>query len=105
MSELSEIQSALRHFADERNWHRYHTPKNLVMALAGEVGELLAELQWLTAEESTCLRPGDPVHDAVASEMADVMIYLLRLADVLDVDLLASVDAKMDANRNREWPV
>lgn len=89
----------LREFAAEREWGRFHTPKNLAMALAGEAGELLAELQWLTPEESASL--GAEELNAVGAEMADVLIYLCRLADVLGVDLLDAAHAKVAANAQR----
>ena len=89
----------LREFATEREWGRFHTPKNLAMALAGEAGELLAELQWLTPEESASL--GSEELNAVGAEMADVLIYLCRLADVLGVDLLDAAHAKVAANAQR----
>lgn len=89
----------LREFATEREWGRFHTPKNLAMALAGEAGELLAELQWLTPEESASL--GSEELNAVGAEMADVLIYLCRLADVLGVDLLDAAQAKVAANAQR----
>ena len=89
----AELTARTRAFAEDRDWQRFHTPKNLAMALAGEVGELLAELQWLTPEESAAVM-ADAEHGArVRAEMGDVMIYLTRLADVLGVDL---VDAALD---------
>ena len=83
---LDELIATLRAFAAERDWEQFHTPKNLAMAVAGEAGELVAELQWLTPEESVALQ-GEGLA-AVSDEMADVLIYLCRLADVLGVDLL-----------------
>jgi len=100
----AELTAQTRAFADERDWQRFHTPKNLAMALAGEVGELLAELQWLTPEESAAVMT-DAEHGArVRAEMGDVMIYLTRLADVLGIDL---VDAALDklADAARRYPV
>jgi dCTP diphosphatase len=94
-----ELRSELRQFAQEREWVQFHTPKNLAMALAGEAGELLAEFQWLTPEESGSLS-ADQL-EAVRAEMADVLIYLTRLADVLEVDLLAAAMDKVEANRVR----
>jgi NTP pyrophosphatase (non-canonical NTP hydrolase) len=89
----AELTARVRAFAEDRDWQRFHTPKNLAMALAGEVGELLAELQWLTPEESAAVMV-DAEHGArVRAEMGDVMIYLTRLADVLGIDL---VDAALD---------
>ena len=79
------LQQKLAEFANERDWNEFHTPKNLAMALAGEAGELLAEFQWLSAEQSQTLTPQQ--HALVKYEMADVLLYLLRLADKLDVNL------------------
>jgi len=99
---IETLQKALQGFAEERDWVRFHSPKNLSMALSGEVGELVAELQWLTEHESASLSPDQ--HDAVASEMADVFIYLVRLADVLGVDLLEESASKLEVNRKRFPP-
>ena len=105
MSDLSVLQAAIREFAAERDWNRFHTPKNLAMAVAGEAGELLAEFQWLSEQESIeGMRQGGPLRDRVAAEIADVFIYLLRLADVAEIDLLATVEAKMLVNSQR-YPV
>lgn len=96
---IEELQAVLHEFAAERAWERFHTPKNLVMAVAGEAGELLAEFQWLTPEESDRLE-GESLA-AVAAEMADVLIYLVRLADVLGVDLVEAARVKVVANAGR----
>ena len=77
----------LRAFARARDWEQYHTPKNLAMALAGEVGELIACFQWMTPDESAHVMQDPGTAAAVESELADVLQYLIRLADVLDVDL------------------
>ena len=98
--ELDALQTELRRFAEERRWGGFHTPKNLVMALAGEVGELLELFQWLTPEESEAVLAG-PRADEVRDELADVTLYLVRLADILGVDLLAAASAKLDRNRER----
>jgi NTP pyrophosphatase (non-canonical NTP hydrolase) len=98
-TELEDLAVRLREFARVRDWEQFHTPKNLAMALAGEVGELVAEFQWLTADES---RSPDP--DALArmrTEMGDVLLYLVRLADVLGVDLVAAARDKLDDNERR----
>ena len=84
---IREIQSALARFAEERNWEQFHTPKNLVMALAGEAGELLDLFQWLTPEESATVMDDADRREAVLMELGDVFQYLLRLADVLGVDI------------------
>ncbi|WP_431892573.1 nucleotide pyrophosphohydrolase [Micromonospora haikouensis] len=98
-----ELAEQLRRFADERDWQRFHTPKNLAMALAGEVGELLAELQWLTPDESVHLMADAELGGRVRAEIGDVMIYLTRLADVLGIDLLSAADDKL-AEAARRYP-
>ncbi len=96
--DIERLQERLRAFSAERDWDQYHTPKNLAMALAGEAGELLAEFQWLTPEEAQSVMEDAGKAAAVRDELADVAIYLLRLADVLGVDLAAAADAKIDRN-------
>ncbi|WP_288025371.1 nucleotide pyrophosphohydrolase [Thauera sp.] len=99
---LLELREALRRFAADREWEPFHTPKNLAMALAGEAGEVIEHFQWLTAEQSSALPA--PVHAEVAHELADVLLYLVRLADVLDIDLADAARAKMAINADR-YPV
>ena len=99
MSDLTDLQDAIRDFADRRDWHQFHTPKNLAMAICGEAGELAAELQWLTPEESSAL--SSEQLEAVRLEIADVAIYLLRCADVLGLDLAAAVRDKLTINESR----
>jgi dCTP diphosphatase len=99
---LDELAARLAEFARERDWDQFHAPKNLAMALAGEVGELLEHFQWLTEEQSRALPPDSK--DAVALEMADVLLYLVRLADKLDVDLAAAADRKIALNAEK-YPV
>ncbi|MCK5902995.1 MAG: nucleotide pyrophosphohydrolase [Cocleimonas sp.] len=97
MSEqLEVIKQRLRVFAEERDWDQFHSPKNFSMALIVECAELVEHFQWLTDQQSKNL-PVDTL-DEVSLEMADIMIYLIRLADKLDVDLLASVERKMELN-------
>nr|QJU69494.1 nucleotide pyrophosphohydrolase [Nocardiopsis flavescens] len=98
---VSSLQTVLADFAAEREWGRFHTPKNLVMALSGEVGELAAEFQWLTPQEASAVMEDPERARAVRSEMADVFSYLLRLADVLDVDLEEAVREKVALNADR----
>jgi len=99
---LLELREALRRFAADREWEPFHTPKNLAMALAGEAGEVIEHFQWLTAEQSSALPA--PVRAEVAHELADVLLYLVRLADVLDIDLADAARAKMAINADR-YPV
>lgn len=93
---LDALAARLAEFARERDWDQFHAPKNLAMALAGEVGELLEHFQWLSEQQSAEL-PAD-VKDAVALEMADVLLYLVRLADKLGVDLGAAALRKIELN-------
>lgn len=102
--DVAGIAEHLREFAAARNWEQYHTPKNLVMAIAGEAGELLDLFQWLTPEESVRIME-DPQRAAlVRDEIADVFQYLVRLADVLDVDLSEAVWSKLTRNEERFPP-
>ncbi|MFD7846592.1 nucleotide pyrophosphohydrolase [Nocardia sp. NPDC059764] len=98
---VDRLQQLVAEFAARREWERFHTPKNLVMALTGEVGELSELFQWLTAEESSAICADAGRRERVEEEMADVFIYLLRLADVLGVDLGAAVEAKVRKNEER----
>lgn len=96
--DIKRIQSDLARFAADREWERFHSPKNIVMALAGEAGELVSLFQWLSDEESRSVE-GDLTKLArINEEMADVLIYLLRLADLLKVDVEQIVDTKMREN-------
>ena len=105
MSDLDALARRLEQFADARDWAQFHTPKNLAMALAGEVGELVAEFQWFTPEEAATVMNGDP--DAAArirAELGDVTNYLVRLASELGVDLVQAAHEKIDANEKRYAP-
>ena len=99
--DIDTLQRHLSDFAAERDWERFHSPKNLAMALAVE-GELLELFQWLTESESADLDAAQ--REAVEHELADVLIYLLRLADRLEVDLDAAVVRKMKINAEK-YPV
>ena len=99
---LATLRQRIREFAQARAWERYHTPKNLVMALSVEMAELLEPFQWLTAEQSHHLSAEQ--HEAVRQEIADVLIYLTRLADVLGIDLLDAAADKLAINA-RKYPV
>ena len=93
---LIELRDALRAFTREREWDRYHTPKNLAMALIVEAAELAEHFQWLTAEESQS--PQDGKREKIRDELADVLIYLVELADTLDIDLIAAARDKIGTN-------
>ncbi|HKQ30279.1 MAG TPA: nucleotide pyrophosphohydrolase [Burkholderiales bacterium] len=94
--ELDPLRDRLRAFARERDWDPFHSPKNLCMALSGETGELLEHFQWLTEEQSRAL-PTQTLRE-VELEMADILLYLVRLADKLDVDLLDAASRKIELN-------
>ena len=104
MSDLTihQLTESLRDFAQERDWEKFHTPKNLVLALVGEVGELSAEFQWLDEHGSRHLS-SEQQHQ-VASEIADVASYLFRLSDVLGIDLAQAVTDKIQINSIR-YPI
>jgi dCTP diphosphatase len=99
MNDLDTLRQALREFADEREWHRFHTPKNLAAALSVEAAELLERFQWLTDDESRNLPPAEL--EKVRQEMADVLNYLVMLADKFDVDLLAAARDKIALNAKK----
>jgi NTP pyrophosphatase (non-canonical NTP hydrolase) len=96
-NDLASIRDTVRTFVDERDWDQFHTPKNLSAALSVEAAELLEHFQWLQSGAAAELGP-DKLR-AVRHEMADVLVYLVRLADKLDVDLGAAVEEKMVLNR------
>jgi NTP pyrophosphatase (non-canonical NTP hydrolase) len=97
--ELAQLRALVRQFVDERDWDQFHTPKNLSAALTVEAAELLEHFQWLQSGSAAEL--GDAKLREVRHEMADVLVYLVRLADKLDVDLMAAVQEKMVLNREK----
>jgi dCTP diphosphatase len=99
---LAQLRDSLRQFAADRDWEQFHSPKNLAMALAVEAAELLERFQWITEEQSRSLPPAELAR--VCEEMADVLNYLVRLADQLDVDLLAAARDKIALNAQK-YPV
>jgi dCTP diphosphatase len=102
MSDLTDLRHTLRQFAAERDWDQFHSPKNLAAALSVEAAELLEHFQWLTEEQSRNLAP--EAKAKVADELADVLIYLVRTADKLDVDLIAAARDKIARNAQK-YPV
>jgi dCTP diphosphatase len=96
---LAGIARRLREFAAERDWEQFHSPKNLAMALVGEAGELAAEFQWMTEAQSQAPDPAQLAR--IRAEAADVFNYLVRLADKLDIDLIAAAHEKIDENARR----
>ena len=102
--DLTRLEARLRSFAALRDWEKFHTPKNLAMALSGEVGELTSLFQWLTPEQAATAMNDMELSANILDELADVLIYLVRLADVLGVDLLTAAEAKIERNELR-FPV
>ncbi len=102
MKDLTALRDALRAFAAERHWQAFHTPKNLSMALIKEAAEIVEHFQWQTAEESLALTPGQQA--AVGEEIADVLMYLVQLADILNIDPLAAAREKIIKN-GQKYPV
>lgn len=96
MRDLQELGARIREFVAERDWDRFHSPKNLAMALSVEASELVELFQWLTEEESAA--PDAERRRRVAEEMADVLWFLVRLSDRLDIDLLEAAESKLAAN-------
>jgi NTP pyrophosphatase (non-canonical NTP hydrolase) len=99
---LEALRAQLRAFVAERDWDQFHTPKNLAMALVAEAGELVEHFQWLTPEQSGNL-PAE-ARTEVELEIADVLLFLLRLCDKLEVDAIAAAEKKLALNR-RKYPV
>lgn len=101
--DVAPLDRALEKFAAERDWTQFHSPKNLVMALTGEVGELTEIFQWMTEAQSQCAGANPDTAQAVKDELADVLLYLVRLASVLKIDLNEAVQHKLEKNA-RKYP-
>lgn len=102
--DFTALQAQLRTFAKERDWEKFHTPKNLVMALSGEVGELTELFQWLTPEESQAIMHSEKTAESVRDEIADVIVYCFRICDVLGIDPWQAIQKKMAKNAAK-YPV
>ena len=98
------VNSEIRAFVHARDWEQFHTPRNLVLALTGEVGELAEIIQWKTDQEVVELLKTSDGRAAIEAELADVATYVLRLADVMEIDLDAAIRAKLELNASR-YPV
>ena len=101
MNSIDELRLRLRAFADARDWEQFHAPKNLAAALIVEAGELLEHFQWLSERQSRTL--DEQTRSAVALEMSDVLLYLVRLADQLGIDLIEAANRKITLNE-RKYP-
>lgn len=104
MTDIADLTDRLRAFTAARDWERHHTPKNLLLALSGEFGELCAELQW----HPTDVPPRDwdaALRERVTDEVADVLIYLVRFADVCSIDPVTAAEQKIERNETRFPPL
>jgi len=99
------LEKVLDEFADARNWHQHHSPKNLAMALTGEVGELVEIFKWRSEEDSWQVAQAPETAEHVRQELADVALYLIRLASVLKVDLNAAIQDKLVLNAKKYPPL
>ena len=104
MSDLDDLTQRMREFTAARDWEQFHDPKSLLLALVGEVGELAELFQWLPANSAAALAHEEPLKTRVAEELSDVLLYLVRLADVLGVNLALAASAKMASSEERFRP-
>ena len=104
MSDLGEIRDRMREFSRERDWDQFHDPKSLLLALVGEVGELTELFQWIPAADAQEQGSQDPLRTRAAEEMSDVLIYLVRLADILGIDLADAAQSKLSEAARRFPP-
>jgi len=100
--DIEKIKNKIKHFSTERNWDKYHTPKNLSMALSVEASELVEIFQWLDDKESNNLNT--ETLQSVKEEIADILIYLIRIADKLDIDIEESLIEKLKINEQK-YPI
>lgn len=104
MSDLIVLRDAMRTFTADRDWERYHDPKSLILALMAEVGELGEIFQWMPADDAVDRAQRQPTRQQAADEIADVLLYLVRLSDVLGVDLMDAAVAKVTKNESKHVP-
>lgn len=97
VSDLGDLSKRYRAFSRERDWEQFHDPRSLILALVGEVGELAELFQWPSKSANDALDPQSTLHRRSSEEIADVLLYLLRLADVLGIDLIDAANSKLDA--------
>jgi len=102
--DVAKLAASLQRFADDRDWQQFHSPKNLILALTGEVGELCEIFQWMNDADSLSAAKDDEIGQAVKDELADVLMYLVRLSDVLGIDLNEAVTQKLASN-GEKYPV
>ena len=96
---IDELRNRVNNFVTERDWAQFHTPKNLAMAMIVEAAELVEQFQWDTPQESMLLTPEK--REAISHELADTFVYLLRIAEVLGIDLIQAANEKIDLNAKK----
>lgn len=101
---ITEIQATLKEFATQRDWNKFHDPKNLSMSLAAEAGELLEIFQWLTSEEASQAKNNSELRQKTAHELADILLNAIRLADLMDINLDTAIKEKIVLN-GKKYPV
>lgn len=104
MSDLTNLRDGMRRFTNSRDWGRFHDPKSLILALVGEVGELSELFQWLPANEAGERAHTAPLRTRTEEEISDVLLYLVRLADVLDINLVDAATRKLVSNSRKHSP-
>lgn len=104
MSDLDDLTERMRAFTHARAWEQFHDPKSLILALVGEVGELAELFQWLPADSAAVLAREEPLKTRVGEELSDVLLYLVRLADVLEINLSEAASAKLASSEDRFRP-
>ncbi len=102
--DVVKLAASLQRFADDRDWQQFHSPKNLILALTGEVGELCEIFQWMSDADSLSAATNPEIGQAVEDELADVLMYLVRLSSVLGIDLNEAVTRKLASN-GQKYPV
>lgn len=102
--DVVKLAASLQRFADDRDWQQFHSPKNLILALTGEVGELCEIFQWMSDADSLSVAKDPEIGLAVKDELADVLMYLVRLSSVLGIDLNEAVTRKLASN-GQKYPV
>ncbi len=95
---IDELKIELKKFAENRGWTKFHSPKNIAMAIAGEVGELLEILQWMTEQESRMVKDDADLKQQISYELADILLYAIQMADVLDINLNKALYDKIQIN-------
>jgi NTP pyrophosphatase (non-canonical NTP hydrolase) len=101
---VADLRALVEHFVGERDWHRYHNPKNLAMSLAIETGELMEHFQWLTLQQARELQQDPAAMQQVGEELADCLAYILAFANAMEIDLSSTLAAKMRQNEAKYPP-